>query len=214
MPHRPSAMSSQSLIGRDPRARKEAFAEVLKLFPSTSCRVTHAPFEGREGELQEAIELLGSSGSDVQLLVVEGEAGAGKTRLVEELRFRRALASSDFSVGRCFERENRQFEPFLQVISQKLRRRDALSRRWEATEFPRFRHSLDHLLSESQDVAWRTGYRPANWQQMSRERRSLSPIRYGAALLFSKTLTGPTKARSEYSSKSFFAEAKRTSAFS
>ncbi len=140
-----------SLVGRNPRARKEVFTDVLKLFPSSLSRVMHAPFVGRERELQEAIELLGSSGRDIRLLVVEGEAGAGKTRLVEELGFRRALASSDFSVGRSFERENRQFEPFLQVISQKLERHDVLFKHWEAAEFPRFRHSLDHFLSDSLD---------------------------------------------------------------
>ena len=139
------------LVGRNSKARKEVFTDVLKLFPASSSRVMHAPFVGRERELQEAIELLGSSGRDIRLLVVEGEAGAGKTRLVEELGFRRALASSDFSVGRSFERENRQFEPLLQVFSQKLDRRDVLFKRWEAAEFPRFRHSLDHLLSETLD---------------------------------------------------------------
>ena len=149
----PQAVSDvvRSLVDRNPRARREVFADVLKLFSSTSYRVTHAPLVGRERELQEAMELLGSSGRDIRLLVVDGEAGAGKTRLVEELEFRCALASSPFVIGRCFERENRQFEPFLQVISQKLERRDALLKRCEAAEFPRFRHSLDHLLSESQE---------------------------------------------------------------
>ena len=140
-----------NLVSRNPKARREVLADVLKLFSSTSYGVRHAPFVGRERELKEAIELLGSSGRDIRLLVVDGEAGAGKTRLVEELGFRCALASGEFLVGRCFERENRQFEPFLQVISQKLERRDALLKRWETSEFPRFRHSLDHLLSESQD---------------------------------------------------------------
>ena len=149
----PKAVSDvvRGLVSRNPRARREVFADVLKLFSSPSWSVTQAPLVGRERELQEAMELLSSSGRDIRLLVVDGEAGAGKTRLVEELRFRCALASGPFLIGRCFERENRQFEPFLQVISQKLERRDALLKRWEAAEFPRFRHSLDHLLSESQE---------------------------------------------------------------
>ena len=57
-----------------------------------------AGFVGREGELS---RLLGALGGDARLVLVVGDAGAGKTRFVAEVMTRAAAAGMVVVRGEC-----------------------------------------------------------------------------------------------------------------
>jgi len=64
------------------------------------------PLVGRTGELRELLDALRSADRDGRVAVVEGEAGIGKTRLVDELVAAARGAGGATATARCFEDES------------------------------------------------------------------------------------------------------------
>ncbi|HVM19535.1 MAG TPA: AAA family ATPase [Egibacteraceae bacterium] len=65
----------------------------------------HAPFVGRDEAMATVISAVEGIAEDGVLVVVEGEAGIGKTRLVEEVLAARAMAGRRRVTARCYEGE-------------------------------------------------------------------------------------------------------------
>ena len=120
----PEALSNAvyRLIAKDPWERAEAFDQLVGIFPVQVGPAWKAPLSGRREELKRAARILNSGGSGIRIITIDGEAGSGKTRLVEELAFRHEFRQGHFLIGRCYERDNRQFEPILQVLSERFKR--------------------------------------------------------------------------------------------
>ena len=136
-----------SLLDRQTEARVEAFAELSLLLSCPVQPPRRAPLVGRQVELKCAWDALRNGETGLQVLAVNGEAGSGKTRFVEELAFRCELAGDYCLVGRSYERANRQFEPILQVLSQWLTRNGEVDG-WLETDGRPFASSLGALLPE------------------------------------------------------------------
>lgn len=83
----------------------------------------HPPFVGRERELallaRAAEQARGRSGGT---LLVGGEAGLGKSRLMDEFRRRAEAAGLLCLGGRCSYRSGRNFEPFIEALEEFSRR--------------------------------------------------------------------------------------------
>ncbi len=109
----PRALSEivSRLLDKDPASRSAAFPSLPDLLDVRSLAPTQAPFIGREGEFQQALDILALKGMRTQVVSVEGEAGIGKTRFVTEMAFLHQLAAGRFLVGRCYERETARTSP-------------------------------------------------------------------------------------------------------
>ncbi len=139
------------LIAKDPSERVNAFDQLLEMFPVPATPAQRAPLSGRTDELKRAKKILYRPGSGIRIITIEGDAGTGKTRMVEELAFRHELRQGHFMVGRSYQRDNREFEPLLQILSERFRRRDKQLDQWIRTDGIGFAYSLTNLLPDFKD---------------------------------------------------------------
>jgi tetratricopeptide (TPR) repeat protein len=152
------------LIGRDQGGRKQAFSDLLRLRHIRSVPATQAALMDREACLNQAIETQNRADSDTQITAIEGAAGTGKTRLIEELSFHNEFHSRKLLVGHAYERENRRFEPLLQAIEQWFNE-DRLAQIWLETTGRGFSPSLAKLLPDLDGLGPGQGYcEPTNEQ--------------------------------------------------
>jgi predicted ATPase len=89
---------------------------------SATSQLTDSVFVGRERELSELVSNLEEAKSgNGKLVVVEGEAGIGKTRLVQELA-RKALEDGvEVAYGRCLSlQQTDPYAPFMDALGDKL----------------------------------------------------------------------------------------------
>jgi ABC-type oligopeptide transport system substrate-binding subunit len=84
-------------------------------------RIVRGRLVGRERELAEAIALWQAAASAKgQVLLVSGEPGVGKTRLVKELCARVAISGGEVLIGECYAEGNSPYGPFSQIIRSSL----------------------------------------------------------------------------------------------
>jgi len=92
-------------------------------------RATSRRLIGREGELARLEVLLDAAIADhrVQSVFVEGEAGMGKTRTVQEFASRAAARDANVLVGRCVAHGEQilPYAPLVELLSDLVRRRGA-----------------------------------------------------------------------------------------
>ncbi|MEU4557514.1 BTAD domain-containing putative transcriptional regulator [Actinoplanes sp. NPDC023936] len=96
--------------------------------PDVTPRCTRDEMVGRDPELRRCLDALARARDGAPAgIVIYGEAGIGKTRLVEEVTLSRA-AVSDVSWGRCFDHPGSPaFGPWAQVLATLAERRGAES---------------------------------------------------------------------------------------
>jgi ABC-type oligopeptide transport system substrate-binding subunit len=125
-----------SLLNKDPRNRPASAAEVLSLLSQPEILDTTAtPAEevsvlrrfgrgrlvGRERELGEATSLWNHTlVGEGQLLLVSGEAGIGKTRLVRELATQVQVSGGRVLEGACYAEGGVPYAPFSQILRRAL----------------------------------------------------------------------------------------------
>ncbi|MDX1520458.1 MAG: AAA family ATPase, partial [Anaerolineae bacterium] len=127
----------QRELGIDPSPITHSLAERIKQSPpqtislpaieSPALQPSVLPFAGRAGEHARLAELFQQTrAGQTQVVVVEGEAGIGKTRLVSEFLAGVALQGVDLLQGRAFETGGRlSFQPVVDALRQRLERENA-----------------------------------------------------------------------------------------
>jgi predicted ATPase len=111
--------------------------------------LAHTPvsFVGREAEWPKLINAYTSIGSDGRLIVLEGEAGIGKTRLAAELLSHARAHGATTITGRCYEGEsNLAYGPFVDALRAALLSQDRAD--WLATLSPHWLGEIGRLLPE------------------------------------------------------------------
>jgi len=113
----PVAGAIDGLLHRNPRRRNAAFRELIRAMPFARGSVSRTPMVGRH-ETFERIYLQVSSTAARTLTVdlVEGDAGTGKSRLVEELQFRSNFRNSDLYTSVCLERAEPSLAPIIRLV--------------------------------------------------------------------------------------------------
>jgi ABC-type oligopeptide transport system substrate-binding subunit len=125
------------LLSKDPAGRPGSAAEVLRLLDSPGIldreavpgeelsmleRIERGRLVGRERELQEArglwSQVLSGQG---RMLLISGEPGIGKTRLVRELVTQTEVSGGRALVGASYAEGGMPFAPFRQILHQVLR---------------------------------------------------------------------------------------------
>jgi len=113
-----SAAEVLEALGRsdllDPEARAEQELRVID-------RIARGRFVGREQELNEARELWGkASGGQGQTLLISGEPGIGKTRLMRELATHVEVTGGRVLIGTCYAEGGAPYAPFAQIVRRTL----------------------------------------------------------------------------------------------
>jgi ABC-type oligopeptide transport system substrate-binding subunit/DNA-binding SARP family transcriptional activator len=124
------------LLSKDPQNRPGTATAVLQALDSPSILDREAPpakelalleriergrLVGREGEIAEARALWSRVlAGDGQVLLVSGEAGVGKTRLVRELVTHVRVLGGRAHLGACYAEGGAPYAPFAQIVGQAL----------------------------------------------------------------------------------------------
>ena len=125
------------LLSKDPDDRPESAAALLKLLDnpdlldpdaetekelSVIARIARGRFVAREGELEQAKTVWSkAAGGRGQTLLISGEPGIGKTRLVRELTTHVELSGGKALIGECYSEGGAPYAPFAQIIRTGLR---------------------------------------------------------------------------------------------
>jgi DNA-binding SARP family transcriptional activator len=105
--------------------------------PAWLVRDEPVPLVGRGDEVERMERVWRSaSAGDLRLLVVRGDAGAGKSRLLGALASRAHAGGATVLGGRCFEDAVIPYGPFVEALREYAARRDALPA-WVAAELAR-----------------------------------------------------------------------------
>lgn len=141
-PNIPAALESLilQLISKRPEDRQASAAVVMQMLESVHqqlslpveyqeslplARIVRGRLVGREKELAEAVAAWRRAiqrQSDECVLLISGEPGVGKTRLVKELMTRAAVEKAVILTGECYSEEGAPYNPLAQVFRQALLR--------------------------------------------------------------------------------------------
>ncbi|HZI93076.1 MAG TPA: sigma 54-interacting transcriptional regulator, partial [Patescibacteria group bacterium] len=85
--------------------------------------VRSGTFVGRHGELERLIGFIeathiAGAGEPGTLLMLSGESGIGKSRLLRQLKYEAQLRGGSCASGQCYEGSAAAFHPFLQILRQ------------------------------------------------------------------------------------------------
>jgi ABC-type oligopeptide transport system substrate-binding subunit/DNA-binding SARP family transcriptional activator len=138
------------LLSKDPDERPASAAEVLRFLeapdllerkaaptmdkPSVLERIERGRMVGREREMaQTRVLWQQATAGEGRVLLVSGEPGVGKTRLVRELVTQTQVLGGRALVGACYAGGGVPYAPFVQILQQALTT-DA----WESLDLPEF----------------------------------------------------------------------------
>jgi len=127
-----------SLLSKEPDERPASAADVLavledpSLFESAGSldkelsvldRIVRGRILGREGEFAEVRSLwLKSIAGQGQTVLISGEPGIGKTRLMREIATNAGVSGGTALIGECYAESNAPYNAFSQIIRQGLQR--------------------------------------------------------------------------------------------
>ncbi|MDB5100841.1 MAG: Serine/threonine protein kinase [Cyanobacteria bacterium RYN_339] len=119
------ARTVMKLLAKDPMRRFQSAAEVLEALgretpPGIGGNLLASPIMGRDAELDRLSHGLEATACGVpgRTLAVWGASGIGKTRLLEEFRFRAQLADIPCLVGNSMEQKPHPYGPWVAVLRQ------------------------------------------------------------------------------------------------
>jgi tetratricopeptide (TPR) repeat protein len=115
-----SAREARELLERkdllDPEAEEAQGIAVIR-------RIVRGRFVGRDNELQKATSLWNQALSgEGQTLLISGEPGIGKTRLMRELSTHVEVTGGNALIGECESEGGAPYAPFAQIVRKALRR--------------------------------------------------------------------------------------------
>ncbi len=149
------------LLEKDPVDRFQTAGEVLAALraPETAAQArisfpdaarpgfAQTRFVGRDAEMERLDRVLDDVlKSHGRFAVVTGEAGVGKTRLVEELKAGAFLEGFRFLRGACYEKEGLFYQPFVEVIGQYNQAVGKYDAEWEEKVFGPYGRELARLV--------------------------------------------------------------------
>ena len=136
------------LIDPSGSVRRQALSEWVSGRCLNTMAAERAALVGRRGELKTMMKLLNESKPGVAAAIVEADAGVGKTRFIRELAFRAEFRQRAVFVVRSHERNDRCFEPILQVIDQCFKRQETALADWFESEGRAYEATIARLLPD------------------------------------------------------------------
>ncbi|MBM3274637.1 MAG: serine/threonine-protein kinase PknK, partial [Candidatus Sericytochromatia bacterium] len=110
------------LLSKDPVDRYQYAADVAQALGREAHAgkplILAASFVGREAELQRLRECFNALGSGIPGVLVSGDAGMGKSRLLGEFRVQIQLAEVPHAAGVCYEQNEAPYGPWISILRQ------------------------------------------------------------------------------------------------
>jgi tetratricopeptide (TPR) repeat protein len=124
----PDAGALLAALAEHPRPESRRRAVQAAARPRAPPLAVEGPLVGRTDELRQLIECYQiARGGQARVVIVEGEPGIGKTRLVAEFLAWAAAQDADTLVGRAFETGGRlPYQPLLDALRSRIEREEAL----------------------------------------------------------------------------------------
>ena len=147
----PLALAIDGLLHRNPRRRARAIQELIREMPFAPESASRVPMIGRRDIVDQLYSRLSSS--TVRSLIValiEGDAGIGKSRLIEELQFRCNFYGSEFYSTACIERTEPNLAPIIRLVRMVLNRHCSIKRVGVRTLLGNFEGNLVNLFTDKE----------------------------------------------------------------
>jgi transcriptional regulator with PAS, ATPase and Fis domain len=125
----PIANAINDLLHRNPRRRASAFEDLTRELPFSPDSISKVPMVGRCDRIEQLhLQVSSATAKTLTVNLIEGEAGIGKSRLIEELTFRTQFHNSEFYTSACVDPAEGSLEPVIRLVSEILRRKSRANR--------------------------------------------------------------------------------------
>ena len=119
--------------------------------PGTSVAVTPLPLVGRQAEWERLLEITARLAQNGRFVVIEGEAGIGKTRLAEDFLVTLRAGGAHTIAARCYPGESSlAYAPFVDALRRALEQ--PLATDWHASLADQWLREAARLLPELADL--------------------------------------------------------------
>ncbi len=113
----PVATAIEGLLHRNPRHRTVAYRALIREMPFAPESASRIPLVGRREAFEQLYSQLSSAATRTLTVgLIEGDAGIGKSRLIEELQFRSSFYNSEFHTTFCIERTEPSLAPIFRLV--------------------------------------------------------------------------------------------------
>jgi len=144
----------EGLLRRNPSSRAAAFGELIREFKIDSSSVLRAPMVGRRSTMELLHSQLASKApKTLGVSLIEGDAGIGKSRLIEELQFKSGLHNAEIFSTACIHQAERNLAPILRLIRAVLQEKCRAKRVQVHHLLGSFEQNLAPLLEDSPNGA-------------------------------------------------------------
>ena len=145
------AAAIDGLLHRNPRRRARAIQELIREMPFAAESASRVPMIGRRDIFDQLYSRLSSSTvRSLTVDLIEGDAGIGKSRLIEELQFRSNFYGSEFYSAACIERTEPNLAPIIRLVRMVLNRHCSIKRVGVRTLLGNFEGNLVNLFTDKE----------------------------------------------------------------
>lgn len=149
----PLAKAIDGLLHRNPHHRVVAFRSLIRVVPFEPAPVSRAPMIGRHDLLESLLSKLSvRTGGTLCVHLVEGEAGIGKSRLIEELQFVSEFRNFHLFISSCAQPTEQSLSPIIRLIRQVLQKKCERNRISFQQALGHFAEALTPLFEAGSEV--------------------------------------------------------------
>ena len=150
------------LVHKNPQKRQAGYSALLRSYKSRCFSAERAPIVGRETEIAKVETFFRGHGpTGLRVAVVEGQAGVGKTRFIEELHSRSRFSSDAFIYTRCEDSKENELKAIIGGLKTVLELQAPTYRASLAQELGPLRSQIPYLFSDDKtnvSIAVTTNY--------------------------------------------------------
>src|SRR6185369_13531402 len=111
------AVAIDGLLNRNPRRRAAAIRELIREMPFATESASRVPMIGRRDTFDQLYSRISDTTTrSLAVELIEGDAGIGKSRLIDELQFKCVFNNLEFHLTACIERTEPSLAPIIRLV--------------------------------------------------------------------------------------------------